>query len=160
MEIHVEAKPAFRLIGKRWRVSTKEGANFRIIPGYWDQVMEDGTFNALYEKALVEGLFQGAILGACFNNNSEQQVFDYMIAVESDQEVLLPDWESHRVEANTYAIFKNQGSPLPQAIQATFKYIYEDWFAVNPYHPGEGVEMEVYLEDNAFEIWIPVTQAK
>ncbi len=156
MEIQIEAKPAFRLIGKRWIVSTKEGANFRIIPGYWDQVMQDGTFKALHENARVDGLFHGAILGACFNTDPEKQLFDYMIAVESSIEKLQPEWESHRFEAGIYAIFKNEGSPLPKAIQSTFKYIYGEWFPEHPYQPGVGPEMEVYFEDDAFEIWVPV----
>lgn len=157
MQPRIEEKPEFQVTGKRWKVSTKNGENYRVIPTYWDQAIQDGSFKTLEQSALPEGLFKGAILGVCFNFDDESQVFDYMIAVESSGNKSESRWEQQRFPPQTYAIFKNQGSPLAEAIQGSFKYIYSDWFPKSEYQPGSGPEVEVYFEDDAFEIWVPVS---
>ena len=159
MKITVKDHPGFKIMGKRWTVSSRNGENFKVIPTYWEGMMQDGSFRKLHASAPAEGDFHGAVLGVCFDTNATRQTFEYMIASELTEDMELPeDWETAEFSPARYAVFANQGSPLPQAIQATFKYIYETWFPENPYLPATGPELEVYLEDDAFEIWIPVQQ--
>jgi len=152
----IEEKPSFTIQGKRWQVSTRNGENFRVIPDYWDTVMSDGSFARLMTAANPAGLFEGNCLGVCFDFDDEAQAFEYMIAVEGRVGEQGKDWEQKSFPAARYAIFANQGQPLSQHVQASFKFIYETWFPQSAYVPADGPEMEVYLNDDAFEIWIPV----
>lgn len=156
MNYEVREKPAVRLVGKEWDVSTRDGENFRVIPGYWEQTMKDGSLQKLMAAASTGGLFAGACLGVAFDIDDANDRLKYMIGVESTQTDLPAGWSARDVPAMTYAIFKDQGSPLPKAIERTLTRIFQEWFPSTKYEHAEGPEIEVYHDESRFEIWIPV----
>lgn len=60
----------------------------------------------------------------------------------------------------TYAVFKDQGTPLRQAIDRTLTRIFQEWFPSTKYEHAGGPEIEVYHDEARFEIWIPVQTTK
>lgn len=156
MNYEVRQEPASRLVGREWDVSTRDGENFRTIPGYWEETMKDGSLQKLMELAKPDGLFAGACLGVAFDIDDANDRLKYMIGVESDQRDLPPGWSAREVPAMTYAIFKDQGSPLPKAIERTLTRIFQEWFPSTKYEHDDGPEIEVYHDESRYEIWIPV----
>lgn len=65
-------------------------------------------------------------------------------------------WSVQEFPAVTYAIFKDQGTPLPKAIEKTLTRIFHEWFPSTQYEHAGGPEIEVYHDESRYEIWIPV----
>lgn len=156
MNYEITKKPSYRLVGKQWTVSTQNGENFRVIPEHWSRVTKDGTMTALSKRAAKEGLFSGACLGVAVDFDDANEEFTYLIGVESDARDLPSDWHELVVDSMTYAVFKDQGYPLSGALKKTFNRIYQEWFPSTGYERAVGPEVEVYLDDNRYEVWIPV----
>ena len=158
VDYRVEKKPGFRLIGKEWRVSTRDGENFRVIPGYWDQTVKDGTLAALMEHAKADGLFRGSCLGIATDVDFAAETLTYIIGVESDSTDLLERWVGRSFEPATYAVFAGEGKD-GSAIQGTIKRVFQEWFPATSYEHTSGPEVEVYLDQTHHEFWVPVKTA-
>lgn len=159
MDYQIIDKLGFKVVGKSIRVSTQDGENFRRIPKFWDECMEDGTYTQICRLAAEQ-----SVLGICMDFSAEQQELTYMIAVESSSDP--PAGLSGReIPAATWAVFQASG-PLPESIQTVWKRIFSEWFPATGYEHAGGPELEVYPNpegqadpsDYRCEVWIPVVR--
>lgn len=156
MDYRIVEKEAFQVVGKAKKISTKDGANFKQVPEFWQKSMQEKTFDTLapYNKT-------NNYLGICLDMEMDKEQFVYMIAVESDRVVQSNELVTRTIPASTWAVFTSNG-PLPTAIQKVIKRVWEEWFPATGYEHAGTAEIEVYLpgdgnaEDYKCEIWIPI----
>lgn len=155
MNYKIMNKEAFDVVGIKKSVTTEDGANFKIIPAFWQEVMMDGSFEKIAKSSGPLGT-----MGVMKDYNPETGIFNYYIACEG-QAVEGLETETFQVPQGKYAVFTSVG-PLPEAIQATTKKIYSEFFPGTEYEHAGTVELEVYLpgdtskDDYTCEIWVPV----
>lgn len=155
----LEHKPAFRLMGKKCRISCIDNTHYSKIPELWYNCQKDGTFSKLI--AMDEGRPQG-IMGLCSNYDTVSDEMDYLIMVaaagpleEEMVELLIPDM--------TWAVFDCYGTP-PGAIQSGWKYLKEEWLIKYPFRHADCPEIEWYSNQNIYandylsQIWIPIME--
>lgn len=150
-------KAEFSFYGVKREFSTIDGANFKEIPLFWQEVMEDGSFSKLMEKS------KGSqCLGVCMPMNPEKDVvFDYVIGAFSDEPV--EGYDFQRVKAHEWAVFELKG-PMSETLQPAWKRIFSEWFPQTGYQHADLPELEVYFEgdvnakDYYMEIWIPINK--
>jgi AraC family transcriptional regulator len=156
MQVRIEEKEAFTIVGKGIRVTTVNGEQNIRIPKFWDESYESGFCQNLMSKAGALG-----VMGACLDFDTKSGEFTYMIAAEKTEENESLELQESQVPASTWAIFESIG-PLPDAIQKVWKNIYAEWFPTSGYEHGAGPELEIYYpghpsdEDYKSEVWIPV----
>lgn len=143
MEYRIEKKQAMRVIGRRWRVSTVGGENFRTIPQIWDGEMADGAWEK-YEA------FSGAVVGACAGFGEME--FDYWIGKISE-DAMPEGMEALDIAAAQWAIFPCTMETLQQVTQR----IFSQWLPGSGYELEPLPDLELYLEDGC-EIWMPIRQ--
>lgn len=103
--------------------------------------------------------------GICWCEDSlPQGHFKYLAAFEVDREADVPEGMTLlKVPEQTYAVFTHRGGL--DGLQATFRYIYEEWLPASGYRRSAGPDIEVYDEDfkdfapdSVLYLWIPVTK--
>lgn len=154
---YLERKNAMKLIGKSIELEVGDEKNEQLIPAFWNQCFQDGTFAELVkmDEAEQKGCF--GLFCDCFHQNKMK----YMLAVISSQENA--DYEFYDIPQATWAIFECRGR-MPQAIQDGWKYLEQEWFAKYPFLHAPCPEMEWHSRGNAFsddylsEIWIPIIE--
>ena len=141
MEYSIVEKAAMRVIGRRWRVSTVGGENFKTIPEIWDNEMKDGAWDK-YDA------FSGAVVGACAGFGETE--FDYWIGKISEDKVP-QGMETLEIAAAQWAVFPC----TMEKIQSVTQRIFSQWLPGSGYELMPLPDLELYLEDGC-EIWIPV----
>lgn len=155
MDYKIVEKTAFHIVGVKRRIRTEDNANFKEVPKFWNDVMDDGTFQILSAAAGPLGT-----MGVITNSNEETGTFDYYIAIEG-QELPNTQYVTTEISAGKYAVFTAIG-PLPEGIQKAWQQIYSEFFPATPYEHTGAAELEVYLPgdpsqmDYKSEIWIPI----
>lgn len=158
MDYKISKKNGFEIAGVSIRTTNKDGVNFKEIPEFWKESMENGIYEKLEKNAGRLG-----VLGVCYGEDLEQMEFSYMIAIEGEKVEGLDNYEVLKVPSCTWAIFESIG-PLPGAMQKVWKAIFSEWFPAIKYEHANAPELEVYLpgdpnsEDYKCEIWIPVVE--
>ncbi|WP_108669963.1 GyrI-like domain-containing protein [Peribacillus acanthi] len=158
MQVRIEEKESFIIVGKGIRVTTTNGEQNKRIPKFWNESFENGFCQNLTSTAGALG-----VLGACMDFKMESGEFTYMIAAEKTEGNSSLNLEEREVPASTWAIFESIG-PLPDAIQKVWHNIYTEWFPTSGYEHAIGPELEIYYpgnpsdEDYKSEVWIPVRQ--
>lgn len=157
MNYKIIEKGSFTVVGKKTKISTVDGENFKQVPKFWGDCMNDGSYEWVCSKAGKLG-----VMGVCTDlHNFDKGFFTYMIGVEQIKEPLPEGYTSETIPAATWAIFESVG-PLPEAIQDTMKRIFAEWFPATGYQHDCAPELEVYpvgdihSSDYRCEIWIPV----
>lgn len=154
MNYKIIKKEAFPIQGYKRKITTKNGENFKLIPAFWDEVMSNGSFDKLLNKAGNLG-----VVGVITDFNMNLGEFDYYIGIEGTQSD--GEFFSTVIPEGDYAVFQAIG-PLPESIQAVWKKIPSEFFEVTDYEHRGTAELEVYYpgntqdEDYVSEIWIPV----
>lgn len=144
MEYKITEKPELKLIGiKKAFNSTNSNEG---IPKFWDEIMK----TADWANGLIKGLY-----GLCYEENGDN--FLYMIADDYDPQKKVPKhYEIITLPKCLYAIFPCKGK-IPDAIQDTNTKIFSDWLPnCKDYKKKENYTLEVYLENDYTEIWIPI----
>lgn len=158
MDYKIIKKEEFKIAGISKRVTTKNGENYNIIPKFWDEVCENGTVEQIKKNA-----GQLGILGVCYDSDSEQEEFSYMIAIEGDIIEGLDNYDVINIPECTWAVFESIG-PMPDAIIKVWRRIFSEWFPATKYEHADAPELEVYLpgnpnsEDYKCEVWIPIVE--
>lgn len=159
MDYKILNRESFRIVGKSLQVSMVDGENQREIPKFWEACHADGTVASLARHGAGKDL-----LGICMNIDHDTQMLTYLIAVEhSGDTVIDPSWITAEVPAATWAVFTSIG-PMPHAIQDVWRRIFEEFFPSTGYQHGDGPELEVYPDGDAYaegyrcEVWIPVVK--
>ena len=156
MNYRIIEKGAFKVLGKSIRVSTKDGENFRRIPKFWDECMQDGSYEKLC--SIANGM---SSLGICMEFDQQQEALTYVIAIEKQQDSVVNGFVEKEIPASTWAVFESVG-PIPGSIQKVWERIYSEWFPATGYEHAGGPELEVYPEgdsnkdDYKCEVWIPI----
>lgn len=152
--IHEES---LRFSGYVIDVKTENGQNFLDIPAFWQQIFSSGKF-----PALIENCDEMGVVGICYGWNKEISGFKYMIGIRNSE------FEAEGIEKvefgpEDFAAFKCEGK-LPDSIQKTTKYIFNEWLPSSNYEHSSGPEIEVYpggdttSDDYVCYYWIPVKQ--
>lgn len=157
MEYRIERKDAFRVVGVSRRISKDMEESMRVVPLFWAEKSQDGTIPKLCSLLKEgEGLF-----GLC-TNTDEKDHWTYTIGIaKSDLE--LEGMESQMVGPSLWAIFPGRG-PMPQTIQEVERRIVTEWLPTSGYEFAEGVDVEVYLDNDitnqSFEVWMPIKESR
>lgn len=158
MNYKLVKKESFKVVGISKRVTSKNGENFKVIPKFWQDIMEDGRFDELHKNKKEFG-----VMGLCLNFDREQEEFDYMIAVEGDCLESLEEVNVVEIPECTWAVFESVGA-LPKSIQETWHRIFAEWFPATNYEHADAPEFEAYLDgdtsskDYKCEAWVPVVE--
>lgn len=157
MKYRIETKPPFSFYGISRTFSTIDGQNFKEIPVFWQNVMQDGSF----EKMMVSAK-SGECLGVCMPMDPKTQTeFDYVIGAFSDGAV--EGYDFHEVPEAQWAVFDVEG-PIHPNLQEAWKRIYSEWFPATGFNHATLPEFENYgagdpnEEGYVMEIWIPVVK--
>jgi AraC family transcriptional regulator len=161
VEPKIVTKPATRVAGYELKTTCYEGKNFREIPAFWASIMPE-KLNTLHQK--VHAVHHNE-LGICYPPDTTTGDFCYVVALEvHDYEDLPPEMFRGEIPEATYAVFaippvEDSGTQFSDAIQGTWKYIYESWFPNSGYEfaPGK-VDYELYYSGTRAEIYIPVVK--
>lgn len=150
-------KGSFTVIGKQTRITAVDGENFKQVPKFWDDCMNDGSYEWMCSKAGKLG-----VLGVSMDlHNFNKGFFTYMIGVEETTDSLPEGYVSVPIPAATWAVFESIGQ-LPEAIQDITRRIFSEWFPATGYEHDCAPELEVYPEGDIYspnykcEVWIPV----
>lgn len=132
--------------------------NFKIVPGFWQDCIEDGFYAKMCELATGIGMF-----GICKEYNSEYSQFSYMIAVEKNETETPEGFVEFEMPSANWAIFKSVGK-MPNAIVDVWKRIFSEWLPATEYELDEKPQLEVYpigdvnSPDYYCEVWVPIRQ--
>ncbi|WP_235852076.1 GyrI-like domain-containing protein [Niallia nealsonii] len=156
MNVMINEKNSFQVIGIKRSYSYKNDENMKGIPKFWEEVNQNGQADLLssFNNGEVEGL-----LGVCVDDSSNEKM-DYWIGVngEATEE---DDYQLLEVPAGKWAIFAVHG-PMPHSMQKVWKQIYSEWLPTSRYQISGNVSLEVYQDGNPFsadyysEIWISI----
>jgi len=150
-------KEALHFSGYSIDVKTKDGQNFIDIPAFWQEMFTNGKFPGLVENADEMG-----VVGICYGYDKEISEFKYMIGIKSST-YKADGMIDVEFGPEDFAAFKCEGK-LPESIQKTTKYIYNEWFPSSNYEHTGGPEIEIYpggnteSDDYVCYYWIPVKQ--
>ena len=157
MDVRLEEKKAFDVVGLRRSIRAKDGQNLKEIPQFWQDYFQEGYAEKLNPRGGQN------TYGVCSNFNPAEQCFDYWIAVEDSGQAVGVPFARTTIPAATWAVFTSIG-PMPQAIQAVWHAIHSEWFPNQAYIATGGPELEVYpagdamADDYRCEVWIPVRE--
>lgn len=150
---------SIRLIGKRIKISCKNNLHYTKIPEFWNDCQKNGTFSKLISmnNKAPTGLF--GLFGK-YDESAEEIEYSIMICSSS---ALPEDFQEIIVPEATWAVFNCIGA-VPQAIQAGWKYLNEEWLIKYPFRHAPCPELEWYSDGNSYaddylsQIWIPIME--
>jgi AraC family transcriptional regulator len=156
-EPEIIEKPAFKVMGYVLETNYLNGDNFKEIPKFWDEVMAKGLLQKIPLK-----IDPDCCLGICIDFREDGKM-KYIIgyAVESLDHIPSGQY-GITVPAAKYAVFTAKGK-MPESIQNTVKYIYQDWFPNSEHERANQPEFELYdkkrlanPENGEVDIYIPL----
>lgn len=161
MDYRIEEKTAFNLVGVSKSVPMQfEGVNQAIVE-LANSITEEQR-NLMHELQNIEPYeVVNASYAADYNFLKEEGALMHLIGVLTTEEEVDPLLDKLRVEAQTWAVFPNQG-PFPATLQETMARSHTDWL------PGSGYELveaptfsftrmnSNQSQDAYSEIWLPV----
>ncbi|NBK25505.1 MAG: helix-turn-helix domain-containing protein, partial [Spirochaetia bacterium] len=157
MEYRIERKDAFRVVGVSCKISKDMEESMRVVPLFWTEKAQDGTIAKLCSY-LKEG---DGLFGLC-TNTDELDHWTYTIGIVKE-DLELEGMESQMIGPSLWAIFPGRG-PMPQTIQEVERRIVTDWLPTSGYEFAEGVDVEVYLDNDptnqSFEVWMPIKKSR
>lgn len=142
MEYKITEKAAFTIMGKRR--SFNADTSYTEIPLFWQEHYQNGG------GEIIKGMF-----GACVDGNGKE--FDYFIADMYFPWNEIPDGcETHTFQAGAWAVFPYHGE-CPKALQDVNTKIWSEWLPnCKEYELVGNYNLEVYLNKEYGEIWVPV----
>lgn len=155
----LENKKSFRILGKNRSISLKDGAAFREIPAFWNELLQKGDVAEIAGQKNEDA--PDGILGM-FHLNMNSEKMTYSIASVSDKPET-GDMKSYVLPEALWAIFQCRGA-MPKGIQKGWKFLNEEWMVKYPFKHADCPEIEWYPPGNSFdedyisEIWIPVIE--
>ena len=156
MNFKIVEKHAFKVIGKVFKVSTKDGEELRRIPEIWHECNSDGTCRKICSIDHNQN-----ILGICMDFEHEKEQFSYMVAIEDVNHVTDSGFETKEIPVSTWAVFRSVGA-MPHSIQKLWAHIFQEWLPTTDFKHADAPELEVYFpgdpaaQDYECEVWIPI----
>lgn len=159
MSYKIVNRPAFQMYGIEEIFDTAEGKNFTAIPAFWNQIRQDGRYDALVRSSG----FPCVPSSICGYREMEGSAFSYLIGMPLTPLSETKDFTVIDVPASTWAVFWNEPHRIeetPAQLQALIKRFYADWLPTADYVLLGGYDMELYFRDadgNCYEeIWMRV----
>ena len=165
MDYRIQTKEAFAIYGIEGVFTTENQENFKAIPRFWQEVMEDGRFDKLLASAPENRPNENGLClinAICSYHETGGSTFPYMIFAFQTEGSRTEGFVKTIVPAATWAIFKSETYRIEdtaKAVQALNHRVYTEWLPNAPYEQVEGYDMELYYgeEDKCWsEIWIRV----
>ena len=157
MEPIIKNLGEIKIIGAQLKTNTKNGNNFKQIPQFWKQFMEENTNSRIPNKMNPEVCY-----GICDDFDSESEDFAYIIAYEvTSQDNVPTGLIAKTLPSAQYAVFTAKGK-LPDSVQNMVKYVYGEWLAKSKYQRTNGPEFELYdnrctsNDDCEVDLYVPV----
>ena len=155
MNYKIVNKGSFTVVGKQRRISLVDGENFIQVSKFWDDCIQDGSYQWISSKAGKLGL-----LGISKDFGKDE--FNYIVGVEEIKDTLRKGYVSANIPDTTWAVFESVGA-LPETLIDIIRRIYSEWFPATGYqHDLCTPALEVYPEGDKFspdyrcEYWVPV----
>jgi AraC family transcriptional regulator len=166
MDYKIIEKPAFDVVGRGKKFTTKNMEQAIKIPQFWQEFSASEEYQKLSKLGGGKpGPVTGAeMLSAILPN--EKNTWDpiiYTICIEKPDKTA--DFDVFHIPAATWAIFESIG-PMPGAIQEVTRKIFQEWFPSTGYEHDAKPELEVYLpgdpnsQDYHCQVWMPVVKNK
>ncbi|MCQ2009870.1 MAG: AraC family transcriptional regulator [Sporolactobacillus sp.] len=157
---------AVKLAGFALKTTSSDGENSKEIPNFWNNYMNDGRMEKLHAEGFIKKHDE---YGACFPEDPETGAFDYVIGVEPKDDATIPDsYHVCELPPATYAVFSTpacHAETFVAAIQGTWNYIFNEWFAQSGYEYAPGcADFELYddrcMSDTGkiCDIYIPIVK--
>jgi AraC family transcriptional regulator len=169
MDYNIREKPAFDVIAKAKRTSSKIYGGFVIDPGTWDKFWyecwreyeQTDKYDAVKKLAGKPGPVTGAGYLGISKIEDDMKGYTYAVGVEKSGKTMPRGLEIIHVPAGTWAIFESTG-PFPEAIHDLEDRIFRDWFPSTGYEYSPAPELEVYLPGDRnnpeyrCQVWMPI----
>ena len=153
----LETRETFHLIGISKQFLQNDNM-FLKIPEFWNECQRNGEFTKLIS------LDQGVPKGLFGYPKMKDNNFEYSIMVISQKECE-EGLVEYTIPKLTWVIFDCYG-PIPNSIQAAWKYLYEEWLIEYPFQHAPFPDLEWYSDGNSYsedyltQIWIPILEDK
>ncbi|WP_062237672.1 AraC family transcriptional regulator [Fictibacillus sp. FJAT-27399] len=146
MQPKIYMKPEFNVIGYELKTTSEDGKNLKEIPVFWQTYLQNNKMR----EAIPNKMDPSVELGICTDFNQENGSFSYLICSEVTDSNNVPEGLVARTFPETkYAVFttpKVAENEFSDSIQATWQYIFKEWFPSSGYEHAGGVEIELYDE--------------
>lgn len=163
VEVRIEEKPAFRIIGRKTWIS---GTDNELFGQFWQKCRKEGLFDIFKairgkKPSLVTNSMMIGV--SCVEKDPDNRSFDFYIAIESEKNIDAYDLEEYIVPASKWAIFKNCGK-MPDSLVESEMYAFREWLPNSKYIHANVPEMEVYppytgsQESILNEFWLPIIE--
>ena len=157
VNIRIEKKPSFQIVGQKIWVS---GQDNEIFEAFWKQAHESGLVTRLKSISAKAGnrITGSDVFGVSrVEKDPDNRAFYFYIAAEAADGAVEGEWESYMVPACTWAIFSNKGE-LPMSLIQAEMFAFMEWLPASPYQHAHAPELEVYPTNDSSlaEFWLPI----
>lgn len=164
MDYRIQTREAFAIYGIEGIFTMENQENFRAIPLFWQEVMQDGRFDKLLASVPEGGPKDGLcpVNALCSYRETGGSTFPYMIFAFQKEGSRTEGFARAIVPAATWAIFQSREhsqKETPKVVQELNRRVYTEWLPNAPYDQQEGCDMELYYGEGdkcRCEIWIRV----
>ncbi|MDE6426306.1 MAG: AraC family transcriptional regulator [Ruminococcus sp.] len=159
MNYSIVEKKSFKVLSKTETHSVIGEQNINTIPDFWDKAHKTGIIETLLKNASDKTY----IFGICYGNtHTNQMTFDYSIAVECGENVIIPEgYTVSEIPSRTWIVAECIGA-MPEAIQKLWHELCAEFFPTSEYKPTYEMDIEAYPAGNMIspdykcQIWIPI----
>lgn len=167
MDYRIESKGSFTVYGIEEIFTSENGENFKEIPIFWEQVINDGRYERLAKSGstdLIKGICP--VNALCDYRKTGGSTFPYMLFTFLTEKCNTDGYKIVEVPAATWAIFKSKEylqEETSTVIQDLIKRVYTEWLPTANYEKADGYELEMYYENlktgkHYCETWIRVVE--
>jgi predicted transcriptional regulator YdeE len=124
-------------------------------PGASDPAIKEQWASFMSDFGAVEGQVGFKAYGVCHSFDAKLGMMDYMCAVEVVDAGQVPNYFfALSIPARQEAVFLHDGDSA--TIAATWDRIFKEWLPAARLDVAQGPQFEVYGEDGAIEIHVPI----
>ncbi|MEQ6390007.1 effector binding domain-containing protein [Bacillaceae bacterium S4-13-58] len=161
MDYRIVDREEFKVFGKSITIGLEDNP-FEVIPKFWEDFQEDGTYQYICRTAGFEPYSGISLHAAAYdfvNNGTYKQ--KYMIFANQQSGIVVPnDLDTLTIPPSKWGVFSARYETVEEsvvAIQQLWKRVFSEWFPTANYEVADGPQLEVYPEDSkTVEIWIPI----
>lgn len=148
MDYKIITLEPFTLLGKTRQFDIDAEVN--LIPSFWDDEIKKGLLKELSVYAV-----DGAVYGACHQENKDATTFNYSISVKVDNDIEVSGLDKVLINNPLWAVFECHSV---DHIGKTWDYILKQFLVNSDYERVEILDFEYYTDakDNFCDLYIPV----
>ncbi len=171
MNYKITKKDAFTMYGIERIISKVEGENYQTIPQFWQDVMNDGSFEKLRKSTnVVTSIEDPGIANVnavmCYGKENADS-FPYLIAAFETKDSKSEGFAKVEIGSYTWAIFRTEDhkpNETVEKIQELWRRVFSEWLPSSNYTIIDGPNLELYgrtsRDAEYSEVWLPVEVAK